>query len=285
MTEIPLDLLPRLCPLCGERTIIGHGQRLKQAHDQRHQQIWIRRGRCRPCHKTFTVLPDWSPPSGHYSLHCRQQAWELLRQARWHLGAIRSRRRRCVAVARPIYGETVGGTLAASGNPAGDEALAGHRLEHSRRRPPSLPGIGPRSAVFCRWRRAVRESARHSMNSNSRFPYWTTWKHTIGGRSGDSAAADGWGCARCTTITSPSFLMDPSKNLFYCYGCGRGGDVIRFAETLSPGEVSASPGVAAPMAWLERLYCTKPPVSIACSYTVTARRLPICTNADSARRN
>jgi len=29
---------------------------------------------------------------------------------------------------------------------------------------------------------------------------------------------------------TPSFLMDPSKNLFYCYGCGCGGDVIRFAE-------------------------------------------------------
>jgi DNA primase len=28
----------------------------------------------------------------------------------------------------------------------------------------------------------------------------------------------------------PSFLVDSSKNLFYCYGCGRGGDVIRFAE-------------------------------------------------------
>jgi DNA primase len=28
----------------------------------------------------------------------------------------------------------------------------------------------------------------------------------------------------------PSFLVDPSKNLFFCYGCGRGGDVIRFAE-------------------------------------------------------
>jgi len=27
-----------------------------------------------------------------------------------------------------------------------------------------------------------------------------------------------------------SFLVDPNKNLFYCYGCGRGGDVIRFAE-------------------------------------------------------
>jgi DNA primase len=28
----------------------------------------------------------------------------------------------------------------------------------------------------------------------------------------------------------PSFLVDPVKSLFYCYGCGRGGDVIRFAE-------------------------------------------------------
>ena len=28
----------------------------------------------------------------------------------------------------------------------------------------------------------------------------------------------------------PSFLVDPDSNLFYCYGCGRGGDVIRFVE-------------------------------------------------------
>ena len=28
----------------------------------------------------------------------------------------------------------------------------------------------------------------------------------------------------------PSLLPDPNKNLFYCYGCIRGGDVIRFAE-------------------------------------------------------
>lgn len=27
-----------------------------------------------------------------------------------------------------------------------------------------------------------------------------------------------------------SFLVDSHKNLFYCYGCGRGGDVIRLAE-------------------------------------------------------
>ena len=28
----------------------------------------------------------------------------------------------------------------------------------------------------------------------------------------------------------PSFLVYPGKSLFYCYGCGRGGDVIRFVE-------------------------------------------------------
>jgi hypothetical protein len=81
VTEIPLSLLPRRCPLCGNQTIIGHGRRLKQAHDERHAQIWIRRGLCRPCQKTFTVLPDWSAPSGIYSLPCRQQAWELLRRS------------------------------------------------------------------------------------------------------------------------------------------------------------------------------------------------------------
>ena len=32
------------------------------------------------------------------------------------------------------------------------------------------------------------------------------------------------------TDHKPSFLVDSQKSLFYCYGCGRGGDVIRFAE-------------------------------------------------------
>jgi hypothetical protein len=73
VTTFPLKLLPRQCPLCGNRTIIGHGQRRKQAHDEVHDAIRIRRGRCPPCHKTFTILPVWSPPTGHYSFHCRQQ--------------------------------------------------------------------------------------------------------------------------------------------------------------------------------------------------------------------
>jgi hypothetical protein len=80
-SAIPLRLLPRRCPFCGNRTIIGHGRRRKQAHDQAQGWIWIRRGRCAPCRKTFTVLPAWAPPYGHYSLRCRQQAWELARES------------------------------------------------------------------------------------------------------------------------------------------------------------------------------------------------------------
>jgi hypothetical protein len=81
VTPFPLRLLPRRCPACGDQTIVGHGLRRKQAHDLRHDWIWIRRGRCGPCRKTFTILPLWSPAYGHYSFDCRQQAWQALREA------------------------------------------------------------------------------------------------------------------------------------------------------------------------------------------------------------
>lgn len=71
---IPLALLPRRCPLCREETIIGHGRRLRQAHDERRESVWVRRGRCQLCRQTFTILPDWLAPSGHYTLQCRQQS-------------------------------------------------------------------------------------------------------------------------------------------------------------------------------------------------------------------
>jgi hypothetical protein len=74
----PLHLLPRLCPLCQDDTITGHGRRLRQAHDYGHDRIWVRRGICRPCGTTFTVLPNWLAPSGHFSVPCRQQACERI---------------------------------------------------------------------------------------------------------------------------------------------------------------------------------------------------------------
>ena len=75
---IPLVLLPRRCPVCRDDTIIGHGQRLRQCHDDQRLAFWARRGMCRPCKKTFTILPDWLAPSGHFSLHCRRQAYERI---------------------------------------------------------------------------------------------------------------------------------------------------------------------------------------------------------------
>ena len=38
----------------------------------------MRRGICRSCKKTFTILPDWLAPVAHYSLHCRKQACERI---------------------------------------------------------------------------------------------------------------------------------------------------------------------------------------------------------------
>ena len=48
----------------------------------------------------------------------------------------------------------------------------------------------------------------------------------------------------------PSFLVDPGKSLFYCYGCGRGGDVIRFAELYHQVKFPQALALLAAMAWL-----------------------------------
>ena len=64
----------RRCPACERDSIIGHGRRRKQAHDEHHEWIDIRRGRCPGCGKTFTFLPCLSLPYTHYSLLARYQA-------------------------------------------------------------------------------------------------------------------------------------------------------------------------------------------------------------------
>ena len=66
--------LQRRCPICLQDSIVGHGRRSKQAHDEDHDWISIRRGICNRCEKTFTILPPFSPPYGHYSFIARSQA-------------------------------------------------------------------------------------------------------------------------------------------------------------------------------------------------------------------
>jgi len=66
----------------------------------------------------------------------------------------------------------------------------------------------------------------------------------------------------------PSFLVDPLKNLFYCYGCGHGGDLIRFVELyhqVSFGEA---------MALLRRSRCGSLLSEVARFYQVQLHRHP-----------
>ncbi len=64
----------RTCPICTCDSIIGHGRRRKQAHDETHDWIKIRRGICNLCGMTFTMLPRFSSPYAHYSLVARSQS-------------------------------------------------------------------------------------------------------------------------------------------------------------------------------------------------------------------
>ena len=65
------EWLPRVCPACQIGEVIGHGRRRRQAHDAEHSHILVRRGRCKGCFVTITVLPAWALPWTHYSLAAR----------------------------------------------------------------------------------------------------------------------------------------------------------------------------------------------------------------------
>ena len=67
----------RQCPKCLSDSVIGHGRRRKQAHDEQHDWIAIRRGYCNRCQKPITFLPEFTLPYTHYSLIARSQSLEL----------------------------------------------------------------------------------------------------------------------------------------------------------------------------------------------------------------
>jgi hypothetical protein len=75
--------------VCEIDSIIGHGRRRKQAHDEYHDWIGIRRGRCPVCKRTFTFLPLLSLPYTHYSVLTRCQALQrrFLKHCSWEEAA------------------------------------------------------------------------------------------------------------------------------------------------------------------------------------------------------
>ena len=78
-------MILRRCPVCEQESIIGHGCRREQAHDEHHDWIGVRRGRCAVCGKTFTFLPLFSLPYTHYSLPARCHALQrrFAKQCSW----------------------------------------------------------------------------------------------------------------------------------------------------------------------------------------------------------
>jgi hypothetical protein len=47
---------------------------VRQAHDAIHDRIRVRRGICKRCGRTVTVLPGWCVPGARYTLTARQTA-------------------------------------------------------------------------------------------------------------------------------------------------------------------------------------------------------------------
>jgi hypothetical protein len=81
--EYDAEWLPRDCPRCsGIAIVIGHGRRWRQAHDDRHDRIQVRRGICKHCDLTLTVLPVWCVPGAPYNLPARREALGRLAEGR-----------------------------------------------------------------------------------------------------------------------------------------------------------------------------------------------------------
>jgi DNA primase len=72
--------------------------------------------------------------------------------------------------------------------------------------------------------------ARMWNRSNSGFRCWSTCSGATGRVAASVAARSSWDCALCTPIPGLPFYVNARKNLFFCHGCQRGGDLIRFVE-------------------------------------------------------
>ena len=95
---------------------------------------------------------------------------------------------------------------------------------------PSLPGIFRRPAVFCAWRPTHHECPhRRRVTQAADSVVGLPGESTLAARQAHRSRASDGSCP-LHADRRPSLLVDPGKSLFYCYGCGRGGDVIRFVE-------------------------------------------------------
>ena len=145
------------------------------------------------------------------------------------LGTIGSRCQRSRPITGPIHSGALVLVVVSPGDPSVKQAVAGCGLEHAA--PTHHPCLGlerdqPYSARGGRQfvnRKALDELKQQIPLLDYLHAHdWQAARSIRGGRL--------MGLCPLHTDHKPSFLVDPGQNLFYCYGCARGGDVIRFAE-------------------------------------------------------
>lgn len=100
-----VEVPERDCPNCGRRLNWWSGYWRKLRQDGERFEIWIRRGRCPPCHKTHALLPDFVVRRRRYAVEVIGAALELgaTRVSAWQssvrldlpFGTVRDWFRRC----------------------------------------------------------------------------------------------------------------------------------------------------------------------------------------------
>src|SRR5579872_3616596 len=99
----------------------------------------------------------------------------------------------------------------------------------NRRRPPSLPGKTAGFRLLSTQEAKTAPWPRIWSGSNNASRCWSIYSHNWKPcRAG--ARQEFVGLCPLHPETRPSFYVNATKNLFYCHGCGRGGDLIRFIQ-------------------------------------------------------